>query len=219
MHFKRWERNLVIKAIMIILIVIASLYAESKTVICIVDSGISEQSKVPMCDGTYDGDTWGHGTDVAKTIAVYAGKDICFKSYKVFYSKEKILPLADMFNTIEGCDVINLSIDSNKKFITEEYNALYKLSQHNKIFMAAGNAGEDLDVTRLFPVGYNLINWTVVGNESHGSNHGKIVTQIENHCERSFCGTSASVAIATGKYVYKLNQDIYHITVLTKEKK
>jgi subtilisin family serine protease len=186
---------------MIVLIIIAAIAADTKTIVCIVDSGVGKESGVPMCDGKYDEDTWGHGTQVAKTIAAYAGDNYCIRSYKVFYSKEKILPIADAIDKTIGCDVINLSIDSNENFIQDEYTALYKASQDHKIFISAGNAGENLDNRLLFPVGYKLINWTIIGNESKISNHGKIVNQIENRCYKEFCGTSASVAIATGKYV------------------
>lgn len=190
---------------MILIIVIAILASEAKAItkICIVDSGVSEASKVTMCNGKYDKDEMGHGTNVAKTIAAYAGDNYCIKSYKVFYTKEKSIPLNLVLDTISfgDCDIINLSIDSDKHSNLYEYMSLYRLSLFSKMFISAGNKGMNLDKRLLFPVGYSIIPWTVVGNTNPSSNRGKIVKTFEKYCEGDFCGTSASVAIATGKYV------------------
>lgn len=211
MRFKRWERSLVIKAVMIILIVLAMLAANA-TKVCIIDSGVRPNVKATMCPtGSYDfvndNSSWGndelnHGTRVAETIASYAGNDYCIISYSVFSGHTTLDNIIKALDKAKNsCDVINLSLNSSEIFNIKEYTALYYISKRVKIFIAAGNKGKNLDKELLYPVGYKFINWTIVGAKNNLSNYGSIVNQIEDICYNSFCGTSASVAIATGKYV------------------
>ena len=226
MYKSRWERSLVIKAISFVLVFLACVAndAQAITKVAIIDSGVNPFPGIRLCDtGHYDfinnmnivgTDVLKHGTHVAEAITYYAGNsDYCLLIYKIYKdggNYKDYISQAIQKAIRSGADIINLSVDSNRNYIDDEHNWLRVAGVKGiNIFLAAGNGSKDLDKKcNIYPVCYKKVAMTVVGNREAYSNYGKIVDQFESGCFNGFCGTSASVAIATGKFInhMKLHQ-------------
>lgn len=223
MHKTKWERSLFIKAISIIALFFA-VEANGQTRVAIIDSGILPFPSAKLCDsGHYDFinnlpivgmDIINHGTNVAKAITENASTaDYCLLIYKVFDEKTKkdFIPNAIKKAIQSNADIINLAIDSNNGYDADEYNMLWAAGNKGiQIFLSSGNSGINLDKNcKIYPVCYKNILFTIVGNKESYSNHGKLIDLYEASCYNSFCGTSASVAIATGKFIADIKHHQY----------
>lgn len=222
MFNKGWKRSGIREGIVLLLILLASIVANGKEIrVGVIDSGYNNTSSVKLCStGHYDTiseqygigkDEKGHGTKVAEIIDYYSNKNYCILVFKVF-SKTK----GDSGNVVNAIykaidakvDVINLSINSVHAMYAPEYSALWVATHKGiKVFFASGNDNQNLDENcNLYPVCYTGTGVVFVGsknskNVKNQANYGKVVTQEEDFCYDNFCGSSASTAIATGKWV------------------
>ncbi len=195
--------------------------------IAILDTGYAHQSiaissKICNTDEHYDFsldkpvigyDKNGHGSNVVRTIVNYAGEgNYCFLIYKV--TGEDNLASADsiakalMMGKKYGATIFNISLSGYGKdfYSKEEHTALLSVEQKaERIFIAAGNNKKNLNLgCYSYPACYIHAHDSVVivGSRSNTlSNYGRVVSIKEKFCYDKFCGTSASTAIATGKYI------------------
>lgn len=206
---------------LLISVLFFSVYVHADPIkVAILDSGVNAYSGLKLCPtGHYDfisntptvgADPIGHGTNEVTIISKYAkDADFCFLIYKIFNKKQgnksiDLFALAIKAAIKNGANIISIAVDSNYESDDKELKA-YELAREKgiEIIISAGNRSKDLDSNcNLYPICYP-VSMTRVGNKGLQSNRGKIVEVLEAECEEGFCGTSASVAIFTGKVLYQ----------------
>ena len=220
---EKWRRDCIKKGLMLLLILLACLEAESHTLrVAVIDTGYNINGKAIICNsGNYDvmtdtpviaPDQWGHGTEMINIISDYAKGDYCIIVIRVFnnHSGETKTITKGIYKAIEAhADVISESIGSVIVKNRNEHEALIIAHKRGiKVFLSSGNEGVNLDNDcYLYPVCYKDTGVIVVGSDDDKrANKGKIVTIKEKFCIKETCGTSASTAIAVGKYIREKNQ-------------
>jgi len=232
---KQYRDSFIAGFILGLFILIYCQVAYSTTKVAVIDSGYDPTDGVILCpDGHYDFvnnkpgialDTRDHGTSIARIISKYAVKDFCLVIYRVFgdggIGDAHMVASAVRKAISDLVNVINLSLSSNGSgfFSDEEYAALKDAgSQGIQMFVAAGNDSKNLTKMKgscnVYPACYvGITGFNVVGTSEQfrkRANMGSIITIKEPFCEFERCGTSISTAIATGKYVRRLQNVNYN---------
>ncbi len=203
--------------------------------IAVIDSGytITKYSNVIFCedghkDLTKTGliDNHGHGTHIVNTIVsnLKNNVDYCIILIKWFdpkmskYYAMHTSRTAFEYLLTQNVDIINYSAGGSGNSIEDRNNIVSLLKKGIKIFVAAGNDGENLNKDcYYYPACYKIKRLEVVANKDltgkrvSSSNYGKVVTRWEVGVDivqdtgyngpRALTGTSQATAIATAKEI------------------
>jgi hypothetical protein len=188
--------------------------------IAVIDTGYNGSTSKLCRDGHYDfvagtptvgRDQQGHGTVVVDAINTY-GEDgnYCLMILKVFGAKgsqtrTNVITDAIKHAVSKGALALNLSLDGPGYNSQEKAALEAAVATSAVVFVAAGNAGVNLDKTCIsYPACYRVSGVIVVGSiDDFGKlkgNYGKIIDEQEPWCHAPLCGTSMSTGIATGKF-------------------
>lgn len=200
--------------------------------IAVIDSGytITEYSEAELCDdghkdltNTTIKDRHGHGTHIVNTLVANLDVNVKYciilvKWYDPYINKFKTIDTsrsAFEYLLTQKVDIINYSAGGSAKNEQEKKHITELLKRGVKIFVAAGNDGNNLNKDcYYYPACYD-IGLEVVGNwdknkvRHESSNYGKIVTRWENgvdviqdtgyNGQIAMTGTSQATAIASAK--------------------
>lgn len=203
--------------------------------VAVIDTGLDLSdprfSKVLCADGHKDftgtgiKDVHGHGTHVAGLIKTYAAESKGYCLVILKYWVDGMPAGQSNIKTVEaireatriGARIINYS-SNGKEFSEPEYLAIRAFS--GAFVVAAGNEGEDLDLSPNYPASYRLLSMIVVGalgengKRLRSSNYGTPVTTWETGenvlsylpggKSGFMSGTSMATGVATGKLIKKL---------------
>jgi len=198
------------------------------TRIAIIDTGFGLHYKlnVKLCKtGHYDfvkeeprinGDDVGHGTAIALVVAQNIKKPYCLLVYRVIKTAEgttypSVLARAIYKAYKEGANYINYSITGGS-VISEEKYAMELVSKEGvKVFVAAGNNGQNLDKNcDAYPACYKVGNYVVGAlndkkKPANYSNYGKVIT----HWELGRFGSQTGTSMATPRAIVRdINENV-----------
>jgi len=239
----RVQNKLLTLGLIALSIFLLGLTAESKTKraklfkVAIIDSGFGFETELnkkafKICKtGSFDfisnlpmvgDDELGHGTSVMGLVNRRANtKNMCFLVYKVFgsspYGDSNNIRKAMVAAYRNGAKVINMSLGGNQHSIQEREIIKEITGRGVKIFVAAGNASKNLNVTcNSYPVCYKNLNMNLIPvgatdedvDVAKYSNRGvKISVYKYGRTISGSRGTSFAAPRATGDYIKSLNLD------------
>lgn len=222
--------NLIIKAVFLGLIILASLDSQAKPYkVAIIDDGldpiVQEVIKDHICKtGGYDyvkkerkisASTRGHGNEVIGSLLYAANtKSFCVMVYRI----NSVMDIAKGIKLAvdDGAKLINLSVYSLTYFLELENAVIYAEKSDVRLFTAAGNSGENLnEICNIYPQCLKNNTLTVVGatgerNEvARYSNYGSQVVKMYKYgvSITGATGTSFASPFAMGEHIWSLNLD------------
>lgn len=219
----------------IIFLLLSSITQANQLKIVIIDSGLNDGfiNKDKLCKtGHYDfvnnkpevgKDDVNHGSVIANIITNnIKEKDYCLLIYKVVQKvkDDAVINNFDLYRALKRArydrvDYINYSING-RAFMQLEHEAMFNLSRISKLYVAAGNEGEELGEEKcdIYPACYKLNNIISVGAidsnkvKLPSSNYGKYVNTYElgvhNINNITYIGTSFATPMSLVKDINKL---------------
>lgn len=179
--------TLIIDAVLVLVllsaIVVFGATADAKTITVMeIDTGVDlthkeirDHVKRTTIDDYIDYDI--HGTHIAGTILKGTCKQVQLISCKIYTTRAEQDIIANSLYCLTKAnllkvDFINYSSTGNINYL-REYELLKKVTSNGtKVIVAAGNQGESLKYTKIYPAEYQLDNIIVVGNLDHnGEKH------------------------------------------------
>lgn len=198
--------------------------AENRTRVAIIDTGVDFSTAGPfMCkDGHKDftgkglTDAEGHGTNIAGIITRNMNRNThCIQVLKWYHNGEKDKPevvrarvLSALKRALEyKAKYVNLSMSGTLNSV-EEYTAIYDLLESGaKVFVAAGNDGQNLNMKcDIYPACYHIHNpnfYVVANYNNSSSNFANWVKWEDGNNVEGFGHVSSGTSQATAVFLSK----------------